>query len=73
MDGLFVKVLGIERAALDPRNLRADQCGAVLEVLRAILRPDLELLVMRGESLEMLLPLAGQPRDIAGCRLESAP
>ena len=43
-DGLFVEALGIELAAFDPGDLRADQRGAVLEILRAILRPDLELL-----------------------------
>ena len=43
-----------------------DQRGAVLEVLRAILRPDLELAVVGGQSLEMLLPLVGRG-GIAGC------
>ena len=62
-DGLFVKMLGVELAAFDPRDLRADQRGAVLEVLRAILRPDLELSVVGGQSLEMLLALARQLRD----------
>ena len=43
-DGLFVEALGLELAALRARDLRADQRGAVLEILRAIRRPDLELL-----------------------------
>ena len=45
-DGLFVKTLGVELAAFDARDLGADQCGAVLEIFGAILRPDLELPVM---------------------------
>ena len=64
-DGLFVEALGIELAALQAGDLGADQRGAVLEILRAILRPDLELLVMRSQSLQVLLPLAGR-RGIAG-------
>src|SRR5882724_11131376 len=56
-DGLFVQVHGIERAAFDPGDLRPDQCGAVLEILRAIRRPDLELSVVRDQSLDMLLAL----------------
>ena len=57
-DGLFVEALGIELAALQARDLRADQRGAVLEILRAIRRPDLELPVVSGQSLEMRPPLA---------------
>ena len=49
-DGLFVEALGIELPAFDPRNLGADQRGAVLEIVRAIRRPELELLVMRSDS-----------------------
>src|SRR5882724_3300012 len=33
---LFVQVHGIERATFDPRDFRPDQCGAVLEILRAV-------------------------------------
>ena len=47
-DGLFVEAFGIELAALDAGDLGADQRGAVLEILRAIRRPDLELPVMRA-------------------------
>ena len=64
-DGLFVEALGIELAALQAGDLGADQRGAVLEILRAIRRPDLELLVMRSDSVQVLLPLAGC-RGIAG-------
>src|SRR3954451_850591 len=56
-DGLFVKVHGIERAALNPGNLRANQRSAVLEVFRAMFRPCFELLVMGHKGVEMLLPL----------------
>ena len=59
-DGLFVKVHGIERAAIDPCNLRANQRSPVLEVLRAVLRPYFELSVVGDKSLEMLLPLLGR-------------
>ena len=51
VDGLFVETFGIELPALDPRKLGADQRGAVLEIVRAIRRPELELLVMRGDSI----------------------
>ena len=47
-DGLFVEALGIELTAFDPRDLGADQRGAVLEIVRAIRRPDLQLPVVRG-------------------------
>ena len=47
-------------------DLGADQRGAVLEILRAILRPYFELPVVGGQSLEMLLSLAGRC-GIAGC------
>ena len=57
-DGLFVEALGIELAAFDAGDLGADQRGAVLEILRAVLRPDLELLVMGGQRLQMRWPLA---------------
>ena len=54
-DGLFVKLLGIERAAFDACDLRADQRGAVFEILRAMLRPYFELPVVICQRLEMLL------------------
>src|SRR3979409_480054 len=65
-DGLFVEALGIELLAFDPRDLGADQRGAVLEIVRAIRRPDLELLVMRSDSVQVLLPPAGRNRIAAG-------
>src|SRR5262249_22610026 len=54
-DCLLVEPLGIELTAFDPCDLRADQRGAVFEILRAILCPDLEPPMVRGQSLEMLL------------------
>src|ERR1700749_799748 len=64
-DGLFVKVLGLELAALDACYLRAYQRGAVFEIFRAILRPDFELSVGCRQSLEMLLSLV-VPCRVAG-------
>src|ERR1700735_3192318 len=40
-DGQRVKTHRVKLAALDASNLRGYQCGAVFEVLRAILRPNL--------------------------------
>src|SRR3984893_11036175 len=71
-DGVFVKVHGIERAAFDPGDLRPDQRGAILEVLRANCRPDLELSVVRDQGLDMLPSLAGRCGP-AGSRVGSAP
>src|SRR3954451_14538208 len=59
-DGLFVKVHGIERAAINPGNLRANQGSAILEVFRTVLRPRFELFVVGHKSLKMLLPLLGR-------------
>src|SRR6267142_1555558 len=42
-DGLFVEALGIELPAFEASNLGADQRGAVLEIVQAILCPDFEL------------------------------
>src|SRR5262245_4422864 len=67
-DGLLVKMLGVKYAALDTCDLRTDKHGAVLEILRAILRPDLELSVVRDQGLDMLQSLAGR-YGVAGCRL----
>ena len=50
-DGLFVEAFGVEVPAFDPRDLGADERGAVLEIVRAIVRPGLELFVMRRQSL----------------------
>ena len=70
-DGAFVKVHGVERAAFNTGDFRADQRRAVLEILGAILRPDFELSVVGSQPLQMPLPLAGRfdvPRYGAGQR-----
>src|ERR1700694_2651117 len=64
-DGLFVEAHRVTIAAVDSSNLGADQRGTVLELVRAIRRPELVLLVMRSNSVPVLLPLAGC-RRIAG-------
>src|SRR5712691_8108238 len=64
-DGLFVETHRVDIAAVDASNLGADQRGAVLEIVRAIRRPELELPVMRSDSVQVLLTLAGC-RGIAG-------
>src|SRR6202011_611493 len=57
-DGLLVEAHGIEVAALNSRELGSDQCGAVLEILRTILRPYFELSMMFSQSFKMVpLPL----------------
>ena len=58
-DGLFVEALGIQLAAFETSDLGADQRRAVCEILGAVLRPHLELLVMGGQRLQMAGPLAG--------------
>ena len=50
-DGLFVEALGSELATFQSGDLGADQRGAVLEIVRAIVRPGLELFVMLRQSL----------------------
>ncbi len=67
-DGLLVELLGLEHAAFDPGDLRAYECGAVLEILRTIRRPCFKLSKMSGQSLAMLLVLRGaRKREAAFC------
>ena len=47
-DGLFIKVFGIDHAAFYSCDLRAAQCGAVFKILRAMLRPNFQLLLVSG-------------------------
>src|ERR1700754_2646207 len=57
-DRLLVQLLGIDDAAVDACDLRADQCRAALEIRRTMRRPDLELSVMdrqRGPMLRLLV------------------
>ena len=66
-DGLFVKPLGIRLPALDPRNLRPHQRGAILEILRTVVRPYLKLFVVDFESIEVLSALVCRFRIAARC------
>ena len=68
-DGLFVQAFGVQLPAFDAGDLRADQRGAVLEILRTVLRPDSELSVVGGQRLDMLAPLLRGERGIAGGRV----
>src|ERR1700733_8160639 len=65
-DRLLVQVLGIEHPAFEAGEFGADQRGAVFEILRAVVRTDLQLPVMRSQSVEVVLPLDG------GCRVATA-
>jgi hypothetical protein len=65
-DGLFVEAFGVEVPAFDPRDLGADERGTVLEIVRAIRRPEPELLVMRSDSVQVLLTPAGRTGIEAG-------
>src|ERR1700758_5155955 len=56
-NGLVVEAHRISIAAAQAGDLRPDQRGAVLEVLRAMLRPDFELPLMGGNSVQMSLPV----------------
>src|ERR1700687_5985745 len=56
-DGLFVEIHRVNVAAVDASNLRADQRGAVLEIVRAVRRPEQELPVVNGQFVDMLLSL----------------
>ena len=53
---LFVEPHRVDIPAIDLSDLGADQRGAVLEIVRAIRRPNLELLVMRSDNVQMLPP-----------------
>jgi hypothetical protein len=49
----------IKIMALKAGNLSADERSAVLKILRAIRRPQQQLLVMLGHNIQVLLPLSG--------------
>src|SRR5580704_1417152 len=55
VDSLLVEALGIKGAAFDAGDLRSYQCDPGLEILRAILRPERQLLMMFSQGLQMLL------------------
>src|SRR5262245_39606392 len=72
LDRGFVEALGIQLPAFDTSTLRADQCGAALEILRATLRPGVELSVMGGQRLDMGGPFVIRCRIAARCVRERA-
>src|ERR1700733_9655565 len=65
-DRLLVQVLGIEHPAFEAGEFGADQRGAVFEILRAVVRPDLQLPVMRSDSVQVRLSLDGRYRVAMG-------
>src|ERR1700686_1537011 len=67
-DGLFVEAHRVTITAVDTSKLGPDQRGAILEIGRTIRRPELELLLTRSDSVQVLLSLAGR-RGIAGSGL----
>src|SRR5712672_2407537 len=71
-DGLLVEVLCVELPAFEASNLGADQRGAVLEIVQAILCPDFELSVMGSQSRDVLLALVGRG-GVADCRAGKRP
>ena len=58
-DALLIEPHRIDVTAFQARDLGADQCRAVFEILRALPGPDLELPVMGGQSSEMRVLLVG--------------
>jgi len=62
-DGLFIQALGIERAVFQSGDLSFYQCSAILEILRAILSPDLELPLVGRQRGQMRSPLVGGRRS----------
>src|ERR1700733_13838528 len=60
VDCLFEEAHRINIASLDASNLRSHQRRAVLEILWAIRGPDLQSLIMRSDSVYMLLLLVGR-------------
>ena len=56
-DGLLIQALGVQFPAFDAGDLGADQRHAVREILRAILRPEIDLLMVGGECFQILGPL----------------
>src|SRR5262249_50962728 len=57
--GALVEIHRLERAAFQPGDLRADQRGAVSEILRAMLRQDFELTAAARHCLEVPFAFAG--------------
>src|SRR5207247_3712593 len=63
LDGPFIEAHGIERAALDARDLGADERSAVLEVRGAALVAFLQLAMVSCQSVLVLSTIRG------GCRI----
>jgi hypothetical protein len=66
-DGLVVKVHRIKRPVFETSDLRPEQCSAVGEVLRAMLRPRLDLPAVCGQRFDVLLPFAGRGKVARSC------
>ena len=60
-DSRFVRALRVQLASVDAGDLGTDERTAVLEILRAVLRPCDQQLVVSGQSLEMLPVAIGRP------------
>ncbi len=71
-DRLLVEAHRRLAVALDARDLGADERRAVAEVLRAVLRPHLELLAVGDERAEVLGPLVVRRGVVAGRARERA-
>src|ERR1700681_4379759 len=56
-DGLLVEAHRVEGAAFNSRDLGGDKRSSVGEVLGAVLRPRVELLVVGGQRLQMAIAL----------------
>src|SRR4029453_16966903 len=67
-DRLLIETLGVKFPAFEAGNLRVDQRDAILEVLGAIVRPDLELLSVGSDRLQVLMPVVGSSGP-AKCRV----
>src|SRR5882757_3131999 len=68
-DALLIESHSIDVTAFQARDLGSNQRGAVFEVLRALLGPDLELPVMGGQLREMRFPLVG---GVANCGMRQS-
>src|SRR5262249_30025368 len=67
-DGLFVKTHGIQLAAFYSGYLRPDQCRPIFKILRAVLGPYFEMLLVSYQSFGMKLSLFGRC-EIPGSRV----
>src|SRR5260221_536412 len=65
-NGPFVQPLGIERPLFQSGDLGFYECGAILEILRATLSPDIELSLVGRQRGHMPLTLVRRRRIAAG-------